>query len=339
MDAIFKQLFYEMEKMRDTVLVTVIEAEGSAPRGVGAQMLVGQTGRLTGTIGGGPAEYEALQAAAGLMEKKSSERRAYNLSVGGETGAVCGGSISVWLQFIPAGSREWYELARRLVERLASHSGGWLVQRMDGGAPSLLDETGGLILGRDAAPELSASAFGRTEKAFSLALPIGERAVIFGAGHCTTALVPVLRTVGFRPVVMDDRPEFASAERFPDAEAVICGDYLHIADFIQLSPEDYVVVMTSGHNHDFEVQEQVLRTELAYVGVIGSRRKTAYVNARLREAGIGEDAIASVHTPIGTAIKAVTPEEIAISIAGEMICERATRREKNGTVAHRCPMH
>ena len=75
------------------------------------------------------------------------------------------------------------------------------------------------------------------------------------------------------------------------------------------------------------------------IGVIGSRAKTASVNARLREAGISEAAIASVHTPIGTAIKAVTPEEIAVSIAGEMICVRATRREAAGEVHHGCPMH
>ena len=84
---------------------------------------------------------------------------------------------------------------------------------------------------------------------------------------------------------------------------------------------------------------QVLRRETAYVGVIGSRKKTAFVNQRLREAGIPEEKIAFVHTPVGTPIKAVTPEEIAVSIAGEMICVRAARREAAGEVHHGCPMH
>ena len=100
-----------------------------------------------------------------------------------------------------------------------------------------------------------------------------------------------------------------------------------------------MVVMTNGHDHDFQVEVQLLQGSAAYVGVIGSRKKTAYVNRRLREAGITEEAIASVHTPIGTAIKAVTPEEIAVSITGEMICVRATRREAAGEVPHGCPMH
>ena len=91
---------------------------------------------------------------------------------------------------------------------------------------------------------------------------------------------------------------------------------------------------------DLEVEDQVLRYPLAYVGVIGSRKKTAAVNAALRESGISEEALRRVHTPIGTPIKAVTPAEIAVSIAGEMICERAMRREARGEeTGHGCPMH
>ena len=171
---------------------------------------------------------------------------------------------------------------------------------------------------------------------FSLPLPIGERAVIFGAGHIARALVPLLRSVEFRPVVYDDRPALADPAAFPDAEQVVCGDFRNIAGALPLSPEDYVVVMTSGHLHDLEIQEQILRQELAYVGVIGSRAKIAAVNARLREAGISEEKLRTVHTPVGTPIKAVTPAEIAVSITGEMIYERACRRED--PAHHACPM-
>ena len=140
-------------------------------------------------------------------------------------------------------------------------------------------------------------------------------------------------------MVFDDRPGFAVPENFPQADETICGDYERIGDYLTVTPEDYVVIMTNGHEHDFQVEVQVLRKTTAYVGVIGSRKKTAFVNQRLREAGIGEEAIAFVHTPVGTAIKAVTPEEIAVSITGEMICVRATRREAAGEEHHGCPMH
>ena len=96
--------------------------------------------------------------------------------------------------------------------------------------------------------------------------------------------------------------------------------------------------MTSGHSFDFAIERQVLMGDFAYVGVIGSRKKTAAVNQQLRERGVSEEAIARVHTPIGVSIKAVTPEEIAVSIAGEMICVRALRREQSGEPAKGCPM-
>ena len=163
--------------------------------------------------------------------------------------------------------------------------------------------------------------------------------MVFGGGHCALALVPVLRSVGFRVVVFDDRPEFACKERFPEAEAVVCRAYTDIAGGLELTAEDYAVVMTSGHSHDFEVEEQLLRRPLAYVGVMGSHTKTAYVNKKLREAGVAEEDIRRVHTPIGVSIKAVTPEEIAGSITGERIYERALRREAAGEAGHSCPSH
>ena len=116
----------------------------------------------------------------------------------------------------------------------------------------------------------------------------------------------------------------------PEREGYVHSDYLTITD------EDFVVIMTSGHVRDFQVEEQTLRGPFAYVGVIGSRRKTASVNQRLLEAGIPQSSIDLVHTPIGTPILAVTPEEIAVSIAGEMIRVRAQRR---GPTSHGCPMH
>ena len=169
--------------------------------------------------------------------------------------------------------------------------------------------------------------------------PVAERVIIFGGGHIAAALVPLLSTIGFRSWVFDDRPEFTASERFPRAEKCITGDFTHIEDSVTITAEDYIVIMTNGHRNDLESELHVLRGSFAYVGVIGSRRKTAAVNEKLREQGIPEEKIAKVHTPIGTAIKAVTPEEIAVSIAGELILVRAERREAAGEEKHHCPMH
>ena len=322
MREIWKGLLALLERGEDAVLVTVASAQGSTPRGAGAQLLAGRDGLAAGTVGGGPGEAQVLALAAELLEQGRSAVRTLELRHGGELDSVCGGEQTVLLQFVPRGSQGWRALGREALNRLEDRRGGWLVLAADRD-PVLLEEGPG------------GSAW--DGQRLLLPLPKGERVVIFGGGHCALALAPVLRSVGFRVAVFDNRPEFACPERFQEAEAVICGDYTRIAAGVELTEEDYAVVMTSGHRHDFEVEEQLLRRPLAYLGVMGSRTKTAYVNGKLREAGIPEEAIRRVHTPIGTAIKAVTPEEIAISIAGELIYERALRRENAGELGHECP--
>ena len=324
MRVILETLLSLLTRGEDAVLATVVSARGSTPRGTGSQLLAGREGLLAGTIGGGPGEAQALLLAAELLEEKRSVQRRLELRHGGELDSVCGGEQTVLLQFVPRDAAAWRTLAREVQARLEAHRGGGLVLET-GADPALLEETPGCPVWDG--------------RRLTLPLPVGERVVIFGGGHCALALAPVLRSVGFRVAVFDDRPEFASAERFPEAETVVCHSYTDIAAGLELTAEDYAVVMTSGHSHDFEVEEQLLRRPLAYVGVMGSRTKTAYVNGRLREAGIPEEAIRRVRTPIGTAIKAVTPEEIAVSIAGELIYERALRREAAGTAEHGCPSH
>ena len=343
MNTIFAKILYELEKDHDLVLVTIVAEAGSAPRGTGSQMLVNMDGRLLGTIGGGAVEHQSEILALKLLEEKRSDLHDYVLrkNKGEDIGMACGGDVTVYFQFIDHTDTRWGELAGAVSERTSGRRPGWLVQKLDGGFPALLGESGELLAGE--APENAAvcqiPGCMRTENGFSMPLPIGERAVIFGGGHIARELAPLLKNVGFRVTVMDNRPEYADPADFPGAEKVIFGDYLRLDDYIDLNENDFVVVMTNGHSHDFDIQEQALRRRLAYIGVIGSRRKTAVVNQKLREAGVSEEGIAQVHTPIGTNIKAVTPAEIAISIAGEMIYERALRREADGERHSGCPMH
>ena len=325
MTAIFTRLLEEMKQGHDTVLVTIIRQSGSTPRGTGAQMLAGAGGLLCGTIGGGSVEGNSIVLAQALLREKRSTVQDYHLRYDApETvGMVCGGDVTVHLQYIAARDDRWNALAHRVLQSIADRQNAKLLLDLNGGTPDLVSPDAAVPEGK-----------------FALPLPIGERAIIFGAGHCSVALSPILQTIGFRVTVMDDRKELADPVRFPGADAVLCGDYAHLSDSLTVTEDDYVVVMTSGHTHDFTVEEQLLRGKVAYLGVIGSHNKTVAVNKLLREAGISESAIASVHTPIGIPIQAVTPEEIAISIAGEMIQVRAEHREKQGgTRPHGCPMH
>ena len=149
---------------------------------------------------------------------------------------------------------------------------------------------------------------------------------IFGGGHVGRALVPVLAAVGFRVVLFDNRAALAKPENYPAADEVIFGDFRRIYDKVTLTPDDYAVIMTPGHQADFEILSQVLKSEAAYIGCIGSRSKVAKTQEKLRAEGYGDADIARIHSPIGLPILAETPEEIAISIAAEMIEHRAKRR-------------
>ena len=340
MNNIFTTLLYQMEKHHDTVLCTIIADNGSTPRGRGAQMLVGQSGLLCGTIGGGAVEGQTIELGKKLLQERRSAVHEYRLHRNKveDIGMVCGGDVTAHFQFIPAEDPTWSETASRALALLNRRTAGWLVLAEDGSAPALLDRESVVSgsLPEDTAQALRTPGFSMAAGYISLPLSIGQRALLFGAGHISQALCPLLTTIGFRPVVFDDRPELANTRLFPTAEQVICGDFTRISDYLTITDEDFVVIMTSGHVRDFQVEEQTLRGDFAYVGVIGSRRKTASVNQRLLEAGIPQSSIDLVHTPIGTPILAVTPEEIAVSIAGEMIQVRAQRR---GPTSHGCPMH
>lgn len=342
MEQIISALGKELEQGNDTVLVTIIRDRGSAPRGSGSQMLVNHQGRLVGTIGGGAVEANSERIALEQLQKKCSSRHDFLLHTNEpeNIGMVCGGDVTVLFQYIPGSSGIWKDITAQAIARIANRQPGWLVLRTDGSAPSLLDADGKALFGGEINGTVTHKVWlpEPQDAYFCLPLPIGERAIIFGGGHCAQALAPLLTSVGFRVTVMDNRPEYACRKCFPQVEHLIVGDFTRLSEHMTLTEDDYAVVMTNGHKFDLEVEDQLLRQSLAYVGVIGSKSKKAAVNAQLLARGIREETLAAVHSPIGISIKAVTPAEIAVSIAGEMIHVRALRREQYGKTATICPM-
>ena len=345
MRTILSRALAELNARQSVMLVTIVAEQGSAPRGPGSQMLVGADGQLTGTIGGVQVERQSELLALSLLKERRSQMQHFALTQAGadSLGMACGGDVMVLFPFIAPEDTLWQSVLETALAQLTAAQPGWLILRTDGSATAVLDDEGMALLGSSGTTPLSKRCI-LTETDFPLPLPIGERAGMFGAGHLTQALVPLLRSVEFRPVVYDDRPALADPAAFPDAEQVVCGEFRNIAGTLPLSPEDYVVVMTAGHLHDLEIQEQILRQELAYVlrgkyayaGMIGSRTKVAAVKAALEAAGIAREILDGVHSPIGLPIGAQTPAEIAVSITGEMIYERACRRED--PAHHACPM-
>ena len=329
MQALLKQSIARLSLGQRVLWCVILSAQGSTPRGPGAKMAVFEDGSTVGTVGGGAVELQAAQFARTIPDGKAVVRD-YELHSGGSeaTGMVCGGRVR--MGFFPLGPGD-----KTLLETMLSLLDGSQPERKDHWLKAELREDGySLSLAEDVdlhseAERLPRVPTLRQEAGVTIYTePLGRnyRVYIFGGGHVSAALVPVLLPLGFPVTVVDPRPELAVPERFPGAEVMAC-DFHTYSQSLTITARDYAVVMTPGHEMDLAVLRQVLRTPATYIGCIGSRKKTAYVNQKLREEGFSEEELARIHAPIGLPIQARTPEEIAISIAAELIRHRAQLRE------------
>jgi len=336
MKTIFQQMKSRLAKGEALMLVSITVASGAVPRGAGAHMLVGAEGRICGTIGGGEVEHRCELAAVQALQEGRSLQDEFVLRRDDvkDLGMICGGAVSVLFHYIPAGDPEHIALAEEALAEMAAGHGLWMISDLkQEGALSLYTRESGYF-GRswpDWVTESFSSRTGRLQQEGEdlcvQQINSPGRVYIFGGGHVSRELEPVLSRVGFRCVVLEDRKDFADRKFFPTAEGVKLIDFTKIGDYLTIGKEDYVCVMTRGHAWDTVVQAQILGFEPCYVGVIGSRSKAAAVRKALMEDhGLTEEQLDRITTPIGLAIGAETPEEIAISIAAQMIQHRASLR-------------
>ncbi len=143
--------------------------------------------------------------------------------------------------------------------------------------------------------------------------------LIFGGGHISFFLARIGKMIDFHVTVIDDRPEFANAERFPEADETIAEDMASVTKQLDINSASYIVIVTRGHQKDTEVVQWAVTTPAAYIGTIGSKRKIHTAFAYLKTKGITQEQLDRVHSPIGLPIGAETPEEIAVSIMAEII--------------------
>jgi xanthine dehydrogenase accessory factor len=173
--------------------------------------------------------------------------------------------------------------------------------------------------GADPAGEKAAPASGTLVERF---LP-RERLIIFGCGHIAVPLAKIAALLRFEVTVFDDRLSFANRRRFPEAGEIICDYFDNAPQRLKISAQDYVVIVTRGHKHDQTCLRHVLRGELPYyLGMIGSKRRVGIVRGQLLQEGCAPEALRRLHSPIGLPIGALIPEEIALSIAAEIIREK-----------------
>jgi xanthine dehydrogenase accessory factor len=150
-------------------------------------------------------------------------------------------------------------------------------------------------------------------------LLIAPTLVIVGAGHIGAAVAQLAKFLGFRIVVLDDRPEFVTPENFPHADERIAGDIVAKVREIEITPHTYIVLVTRAHTLDTQLLGAIAEKPAAYIGMLGSKRRVLTVMETLKQQGIGEAALARVRAPIGLDIHAETPQEIAVSIMAEIV--------------------
>jgi xanthine dehydrogenase accessory factor len=281
---------------------TVVRTRGSTPQKQGAMMLVLADGTTLGTLGGGCVEAEVRVRSMRLMERSASELLTFKLDhdYGWDDGLVCGGAMEIAVQVIKSG--EGAQVWRSALADVKS-------RREARVKIELADETG-------------------ATRQYEHVVARGPKLVIAGAGHVAMALARIVRAMDFEIVVIDDRVDFASAERFPGATCVV-GDIERELTSHPIDPHCYVVVVTRGHKHDGNALASVIASPAKYVGLIGSKRKVLTILKDLRDRGIPRETLLRVHAPIGLDLGAITPSEIAVSIAAEMIAVRRGKEVPN----------
>ncbi len=294
------------------MLLLVVESGGSSPGKPGFKMAVAASGGRCGTIGGGAAEKDLVDKAQELLARGGGRPRLLKLlhretGPGRRSGMICSG---------------WQRVA--LLPLAASDSGA-----VDSLLFALKRNQPGRLRLSPRGLEFRAGRSGRAAGGFRLRAAgdwsygeeTGERPTLtlIGGGHVALALSRLMAGLDFHVRVLDDRPGLATLEENDAAQEKHVVSYRSVGRLVAEGGQSYVVIMTYGHQADEKVLGQLARKNLRYLGMLGSPAKNARIFANLRGRGIGRRALERVHAPVGLPIHSRTPEEIAVSIAAEII--------------------
>ena len=355
-------------------LVTVIHTTGSVYRREGAKMVCRPDGELIGSISGGCLESDVYEVSLGVVEENRPETVTYDTNAENENvwglGLGCNGTVEVLVEPLA-----WWRTpdGRALFEAVTAHVDAGrrcaiATVLPESGQPSagmhrlLLGEDGSVVGGggtpvdatilqrlREALPECSP----RPSRRVTVAGPHGAlevfldvlepptRLVVVGGGHDAIPLVRMAREVGFVVTLVDSRPQFATRERFPDADNVVCAAPEEFARLVPLAQGAAVILMTHNYLRDREVLKQLLTSsaQFMYLGALGPRVRTEQMLSEIQAGGVtlSPERIAQVHTPIGLDLGADAPAEIALAVLAELLAVRNRRdaiplRDKKGRI-------
>ncbi len=347
-------LIERMAAGQPTTYCRLVETRGSTPQKAGAMMLVFPNGDQAGTLGGGCVEAEVKRRAISALQSQQAQIAAFQLDhdYGWDDGLICGGRMHVLLEpLTDAQSGDYFRQLQTLVcagegiteaivfaeeaaefpvpASLLFNAQNELVATLHAGQAAV-DGAGYGTEGHAAARQLIARARPLTERPGPHAekgvafLPILPRCrlVVVGGGHVGKAVADLAAQLDFDTCVVDDRPEYVTAERFPHATERVSGPFAQSLADLRITGDTYVLIVTRGHNHDQDALYHLVNRGARYVGMIGSRRKIRLIFENLLAEGIEPSALQHVHAPVGIDIGSQTVAEIAVSIAAELVAHR-----------------
>ena len=298
----------------NVMLLVVAESSGSSPGRQGYKMAVGIDGELCGSIGGGVMEVSLVEQAKVKSKKAKCKidggisEQIHRKDVPNSSGMICSGKQTVIFKLLDPSS---LSTVRQIIDALNSRSRDKLTISPSVFSPRPPDpET----------PDFRFEKHSETEFKYEEKLGFKNELYIIGGGHCALALSELIAKMDFHISIFDDRPELNTIEKNEFANAIqIVEAYDRIADHVPSSRSAYVVVMTLGYKSDEVVIRSLINKNFKYFGVLGSKAKMATLMKELRTEGLPAERLDRIHTPIGLPINSHTPEEIAISIAAQII--------------------
>ena len=351
MKSIYCRFVEEWTKKRSLALATIIDAQGSSPQVPGASALFSRENLLSGTVGGGMLEAEIQSRAIGTL--KSRESLLLNRDLSGEMSSqndmICGGAVSVLIDACPD---THVPVFQSLCEAIRNRKSGVLVTGLkkegkekvslsrqwmekskifgpeaEERIPCCRDEIkNSFATGKPARLFLNegkAWEFYRADQLFLEPVFPFCQLLIAGAGHVGRAVTYLGSRLDFEVTVIDDRPEFANKQNVPEADSLLVAEISEAVRNFPITRDTFIVIVTRGHSHDADTLRACIQTEAAYIGMIGSASKIKLVRQTFLEKGWATpEQFDRIYTPIGLEIQSKTVEEIAVSIAAQLVLVR-----------------
>lgn len=345
--ATMKQLISDLKtaiaQSQPVIYTALVETRGSTPQKAGAVMLVYPDGSQSGTLGGGCVEADVKRQALKLFQSGERQLLTFQLDsdYGWDDGLICGGRMTMLVdQIREETDTTYYET---LIEQFEQGEGLTEAVVIDTGRVELSDaHPGDRFLFNHKDDLIAATGMtSLTDFVVSQLKPVSSRPrpyvaegisyltylqrcklVIVGAGHVGEKVAELAADVGFDLTIVDDRQEYCNADRFPQAQDLVVGEFAEALPKLKIDQNTLCLIVTRGHNHDEEALYHLAQTEASYVGLIGSKRKIKLIFEDLLQQGISPEKLERVYAPIGFDIGSQTVPEIAISMVAELIAHR-----------------